>query len=50
MIYITGDTHGEISRFSENEAIKNLSSDDFLIICGDFGFVFFGRKYHYSTN
>ena len=40
MIYITGDTHGEISRFSENEAIKNLSSDDFLIICGDFGFVF----------
>ena len=31
MIYITGDTHGEISRFSENEAIKNLNSDDYLI-------------------
>ena len=40
MIYITGDTHGEISRFSENEVIKNLNSDDYLIICGDFGFIF----------
>jgi len=40
MIFITGDTHGEISCFSEKEALKDLGSDDYLIICGDFGFIF----------
>jgi len=43
LIYITGDTHGEQSRFQdlamrygENEWTK----DDYLIICGDFGYLF----------
>ena len=42
MIYITGDVHGDINRFSEafipNET--SLTKDDYLIICGDFGFIF----------
>lgn len=42
MVYITGDVHGDINRFSEafipNET--SLTKDDYLIICGDFGFIF----------
>lgn len=40
MIYVTGDTHGDFRRLSKKKLrIKNmeLSSDDYLIICGDFG-------------
>lgn len=39
MIYITGDTHGDFSRFSTKRfpEQKNMTKDDFLIICGDFG-------------
>lgn len=41
MIYVTGDTHGEHARF-RNPAygMKNLSSQDTLIVCGDFGYLF----------
>lgn len=43
MIYITGDTHGEIMRFYEAgfEGESNLTKDDIVIICGDFGFLFY---------
>lgn len=40
MIYITGDTHGSFSRrlnvknFPEQ---KEMTKDDYVIICGDFG-------------
>lgn len=39
MIYITGDTHGDFSRFSTKHfpQQKELTADDFVIICGDFG-------------
>ena len=39
MIYITGDTHGDFRRFSnKNFPIqKELTKDDYVIICGDFG-------------
>ena len=41
MIYVTGDTHGDIIRFIENNMEdSDWTKDDFLIICGDFGFVF----------
>lgn len=43
MIYITGDMHGDISRFKEKE-LKNLQKGDTLIICGDFGFLWDGSK------
>ena len=41
MIYITGDTHGEMSRFNSKLHMKlsNLKKDDFLIVAGDFGFI-----------
>ena len=42
-IVITGDLHGEFSRFDYlmRERSETLSADDILIVCGDFGFVFF---------
>lgn len=41
MIYITGDTHGEMCRFDSSE-IKKLKKGDTLIVCGDFGFIWDG--------
>ncbi len=51
MILITGDTHGEydVQKLSNNshkaaEKFKGMTKDDYLIICGDFGFVWDGSK------
>ena len=41
MIYITGDTHGDISRFNDKR-LKRLGEDDIVIVCGDFGFIWQG--------
>lgn len=38
MIYITGDMHGEQERFSDPR-LKKLKRGDYLIVCGDFGFI-----------
>lgn len=38
MVYITGDTHGDISAF-RNPKLKKLGEKDILIVCGDFGFL-----------
>ncbi len=38
MIYVTGDTHGDIKRFRKRE-LKKLTTKDYLIVCGDFGFL-----------
>lgn len=43
MVYVTGDLHGEYSRFSKT-AIKKLKKRDTLLVCGDFGFVWNGDK------
>lgn len=43
MVYVTGDTHGEIERFEE-KAIKSLKKKDTLIVLGDFGFLWDGSK------
>ena len=46
MIYITGDTHGEEFRFTD-EAMPGQSlwtKDDKLVVAGDFGFVFRDEK------
>ena len=42
MIYITGDTHGEQSRFYDRRLLPDgvLTENDYLIVCGDFGYVF----------
>lgn len=39
MIFITGDCHGDWSRFSSNNFPyqKQLTKNDYVIICGDFG-------------
>lgn len=39
MIWITGDTHGDFSRFSTRNfpAQREMTRDDTVIICGDFG-------------
>lgn len=45
MIYITGDTHGDINRFFDLGALDTkLTENDTLIICGDFGFVWFDES------
>lgn len=41
MILITGDTHGDLTRFNK-KAVKKLKKNDSLIICGDFGFIWDG--------
>lgn len=38
MICITGDIHGDISRF-KHKNIRKLKKGDFLLVCGDFGFI-----------
>ncbi len=43
MIYVTGDTHGDIDRFNER-AVKKLKAGDTLIILGDFGFIWQGGE------
>lgn len=39
MIYVTGDTHGDFQRLSKHQfpIQKEMTKDDFVIICGDFG-------------
>ena len=43
MVYITGDTHGDFTRFT-SPAAHRLRKDDTLIVCGDFGFLWDGGK------
>lgn len=43
MIYITGDLHGDLTRFKQRK-IKRLKKGDTLIVCGDFGFVYNGDE------
>lgn len=45
MIYITGDTHGELDPFLNRLARYELTPNDTIIVCGDFGFVW-GDPYH----
>ena len=43
-IYMTGDTHGEFTRFKKDIFYEQaeLTKDDYVIICGDFGGVWDG--------
>ena len=38
MIFITGDAHGDLSCL-KNPKLNKLGEKDYLIICGDFGFI-----------
>ena len=46
MIFVTGDTHGDFTRFATGNfpEQKEMTKDDFMIICGDFGGVWDGSK------
>ncbi len=46
MIFITGDTHGDFTRFRSDIFPEQaaLTKEDFVIICGDFGGVWSGKK------
>ena len=39
MIYITGDTHSDFTRFTEDQfpIQSEMTKNDYVIICGDFG-------------
>lgn len=43
MVYITGDLHGDFSRFSA-PAMRRVKKGDTLIVCGDFGFLWDGGR------
>lgn len=46
-VFITGDTHGNIDWHKLNstkfEQGKELTKNDFIIVCGDFGGVWYGN-------
>lgn len=47
MIYITGDTHADFTRFSTKNfpEQKEMTRDDYVIVCGDFGGIWsFGKS------
>jgi len=44
MIYVTGDCHGEVRKFVNFPEEKNMDRDDHMIVCGDFGLVWNGRR------
>ena len=48
MIYVTGDMHGEFSRFKNKNIKKQLEENDTLIICGDFGFIWEDSRHERS--
>ncbi len=43
MIFITGDTHGDFERFKKFRK-PFLRHRDYIIVCGDFGFIWNGSK------
>ncbi len=48
MLFITGDTHGDMSRFTakafRKSGLKPPKKGDTLLVCGDFGFVWDGSR------
>lgn len=50
MIYIRGDTHGQIGQFSEDvmPGESSWTQEDILLVTGDFGYVFMGEENYIS--
>ncbi len=46
MIYLTGDTHGgiDVKKLLNKQTVDRIHEGDYLIICGDFGFVWDRKK------
>lgn len=50
MVIITGDTHGKFDRLKKDCAKRRkLKENDYLIICGDFGGIWFGNQRQEKT-
>lgn len=51
MIYITGDLHGDLDIHKLSRGVylnySNLTKKDYIIICGDFGCIWYGEKKDY---
>lgn len=43
MVYLTGDTHGDLDRFKHGK-LRWLGKRDTVVVLGDFGFVWDGSK------
>lgn len=41
LVYVTGDIHGDLTRLKSKE-LRRLKKNDYLIVCGDFGFIWDG--------
>ena len=52
MLYITGDTHGDPLRFIEGNmpGEQEWTASDYLIVCGDFGYVFIDSEAEGSSS
>lgn len=54
MIYITGDTHGDFSRFTKKSRFRRSArptESDYVIVCGDFGLLWQkGEKLDYDLD
>lgn len=52
MIYVTGDCHARFDRFSKCSfpEQKNLTKDDYVIVCGDFGVWDFSLQQKYELD
>jgi conserved domain protein len=49
LIYLTGDTHGgldggKLISFAKTEKGRNLTKNDYVIILGDFGYIFYPER------
>ncbi len=44
LIFVTGDTHGSLARFEDKKQMGVLMRGDYLIVCGDFGFIWDGGR------
>ena len=52
MVYLTGDTHGELDRFKHGR-LRWLGKRDIVVVLGDFGFVWDGsvtQKYFHPVS
>ena len=51
MIYITGDCHYNFNRFSSRNfpEQKIMTKDDYVVICGDFGYWEKSKEMDFST-
>jgi predicted phosphodiesterase len=48
MIIVTGDTHGDFSRLTNERFTDGLTENDYIIVCGDFGLLWSkGDRYNF---